>query len=283
MYYNAGLILEGGGMRGVYTAGVLDGLMDHDIDFMSIYGVSAGACHAASYMSKQRGRAFRVNVNYLNDPRYLSAKSYLKTGDLFGADMLYSQIPNVYDPFDYPAFDRYAGCLYATVTNLETGRAEYLRVTDLRKHMWKIRASASLPIISRTIAVHGKYYLDGGVGDSIPIKKSEADGNVKNVIVLTRDRDYRKEPNKMMPLIKLRYHKYKEFIKRIEDRHIRYNEVVEYIEAEEKAGKVFVIRPQAEVEVGRLEKNREKLTALYEQGIIDVNQCVNELLAYLQK
>ena len=149
--------------------------------------------------------------------------------------------------------------------------------------MWKIRASASLPIISRTIAVHGKYYLDGGVGDSIPIKKSEADGNVKNVIVLTRDRDYRKEPNKMMPLIKLRYHKYKEFIKRIEDRHIRYNEVVEYIEAEEKAGKVFVIRPQAEVEVGRLEKNREKLTALYEQGIIDVNQCVNELLAYLQK
>ena len=122
MYYNAGLILEGGGMRGVYTAGVLDGLMDHDIDFMSIYGVSAGACHAASYMSKQRGRAFRVNVNYLNDPRYLSAKSYLKTGDLFGADMLYSQIPNVYDPFDYPAFDRYAGCLYAG-ENAATARA----------------------------------------------------------------------------------------------------------------------------------------------------------------
>ena len=145
--YNAGLILEGGGMRGVYTAGVLDAFLDAGIEFSSVYGVSAGSCHACSYLSKQRGRAFRVNVDYLDDPNYCGAKTFLKTGNVFGPEMLYEQIPDVLDPFDYQAFLNYPGKFYAVVTDVETGAARYLRVRDLRKQMWMIRSSSSLPLV----------------------------------------------------------------------------------------------------------------------------------------
>ena len=141
--YNAGLILEGGGMRGVYTAGVLDAFLDAGIEFSSVYGVSAGSCHACSYLSKQRGRAFRVNVDYLDDPNYCGAKTFLKTGNIFGSEMLYEQIPDVLDPFDHQAFLNYPGKFYAVVTDVETGAARYLRVRDLRKQMWMIRSSIS--------------------------------------------------------------------------------------------------------------------------------------------
>ena len=153
--YNAGLILEGGGMRGVYTAGVLDAFLDAGIEFSSVYGVSAGSCHACSYLSKQRGRAFRVNVDYLDDPNYCGAKTFLKTGNVFGPEMLYEQIPDVLDPFDHQAFLNYPGKFYAVVTDVETGAARYLRVRDLRKQMWMIRSSSSLPLVSKTIVVKG--------------------------------------------------------------------------------------------------------------------------------
>ena len=277
----AGLVLEGGGMRGVYTAGVLDAFLDQDMEFSSVYGVSAGACHACSYLSKQRGRAVRVVLDYLNDPRYCSWKSYLKTGDLFGVDFAYHQIPDVLDPFDHESFDQYQGKFYAVVTNLETGKAEYKRIRDLRKQIWIIRASASLPLISRTIAVNGKYYLDGGVTDSIPVRRSIEDGNQKNVVVLTRDLSYRKEANSAMPLMRLRYGRYKEFLDAAETRHIHYNEVLSFLEEEEKAGRVFVIRPSTEVDVGRLEKDRAKLEALYRQGYDDTMKQMDSLKSYL--
>ena len=281
MTYQAGLILEGGGMRGVYTAGVLDAFLDHDVAFSSIYGVSAGACHACSYMSGQRGRAFRVNTEYLDDPRYCSAKSLIRTGDLFGADFVYSQLPNVLDPFDYDAFEKYDGKLYAVVTNVRTGEPEYIRVRDGRRQMWVVRASASLPLISRTIAIHGNYYLDGGISDSIPIRKSIEDGNVKNVVVLTRDASYRKEPNSIMPLLRLRYRGCREFLNANEIRHISYNETLAFLEEEEKAGRVFIIRPEHEVKVGRLEKDKEKLTKLYEQGVEDARRLMDPMREYL--
>ena len=282
MYYKAGLILEGGGMRGVYTAGVLDALMDEKILFSSIYGVSAGACHACSYASGQRGRAFRANVDYLENPEYCSIQSLIKTGDIFGADFAYIQIPNVLDPYDYEAFLKYPGKLYAVATNVDTGQAEYLRVRDLKKHLWMIRASASLPLVSRTIGIHGRLYLDGGVSDSIPIRRSEEDGNKKNLVVLTRDVDYRKEPNAAMKLIKLRYRGKQAFIEANENRHIRYNETIDYLRKEEEAGRVFVIRPTEKVEVGRLEKDREKLTALYQMGYDDARNSMEGLISYLE-
>ncbi len=282
MYYEAGLVLEGGGMRGVYTAGVLDALLDKEIIFSSIYGVSAGACHACSYASGQKGRAFRANVDYLDDPEYLSIRSLLKTGDIFGADFAYSKIPDVLDPYDHEAFFKYPGKFYVVVTNVDTGQAEYLRVRDLRKHIWMIRASASMPLVSRTIGIHGKLYLDGGVADSIPIRRSQQDGNQKNLVVLTRDIDYRKGPNPAMKLVKLRYHGKTAFIEANENRHIRYNETLDYLREEEEAGRVFVIRPTEKVEVGRIEKDREKLTALYQRGYDDTMNAMDDLVSYLE-
>jgi len=280
--YDAGLVLEGGGMRGVYTAGVLDAFLDEGIEFSSVYGVSAGACHGCSFLSKQRGRGVRVVVDYLDDPRYCGIKSLLKTGDIFGADFAYSQIPDVLDPFDHQAFDQYQGRFYVVATDVVTGQPKYLRVRDLRKQIWMIRASSSLPLVSRTVAVHAHYYLDGGVTDSIPIRRSMEDGNEKNVVVLTRDAAYRKEANSMMPLMRLRYHGHKAFLDAAETRHIHYNEVLAFLEEEEAAGRVFVIRPSEEVQVGRLEKDRKKLEALYQKGLEDAGARMEELKKYLK-
>ena len=280
--YQAGLILEGGGMRGVYTAGVLDAFLEENLEFSSIYGVSAGSCHACSYMSKQFGRAYRVNVEYLDDPRYCSVRSLLKTGDLFGAEMLYSQIPDVLDPFDYEEFRNYPGKFYAVLTNVDTGEAEYVRVKDLSKQIWAVRASSSLPLISRTIHIQGKRYLDGGIADSIPIRRSMECGNTKNVVILTREEGYEKTPNSLMPLIRLRYPFSRKFQEKAANRHIRYNETLDFLKKEEDAGRVFVIRPSRKVLVGREEKDRTKLEQLYKAGRNDGKKAMEALKKYLE-
>ena len=194
--YHTGLILEGGGMRGTYTIGVLDFFMDKDIYFSDIYGVSAGACHGCSYISKQRGRAFEIFEKYLNDDRYCSIKSLLKTGDIFGAEMLYDLIPNKYLPYDYDAADSYEGRLFVTATHCVSGKPEYFQITDSRADMQKVRASASLPLLSRNVTIDGEDYLDGGVSDSIPLERSIRSGNEKNVIILTRESGYVKTRSK---------------------------------------------------------------------------------------
>ena len=281
--YHAGLILEGGGMRGVYTAGVLDAFLEENIEFSSIYGVSAGSCHACSYMSKQKGRAYRVNVDYLDDPNYCGVKSYLKTGNVFGADMLYSQIPNVLDPFDYEEFEKYPGKFFAVLTNLETGEPEYIRVKDLKKQMWTVRASSSLPLVSKTLVVKGRHYLDGGIADSIPIRRSIEAGNEKNVVILTREDSYRKTPNELMPLMKLRYSHSKAFLEKAENRHIRYNETLDFLKKEEEEGRTFVIRPSEKVNVGRVEKNKDKLEHLYNIGLEDGRKSMEAMKKYLEQ
>ena len=281
--YHAGLILEGGGMRGVYTAGVLDAFLEENIEFSSIYGVSAGSCHACSYMSKQKGRAYRVNVDYLDDPNYCGVKSYLKTGNVFGADMLYSQIPNVLDPFDYEEFEKYPGKFFAVLTNLETGEPEYIRVKDLKKQMWAVRASSSLPLVSKTLVVKGRHYLYGGIADSIPIRRSIEAGNEKNVVILTREDSYRKTPNELMPLMKLRYSHSKAFLEKAENRHIRYNETLDFLKKEEEEGRTFVIRPSEKVNVGRVEKNKDKLEHLYNIGLEDGRKSMEAMKKYLEQ
>lgn len=283
MLYQAGLVLEGGGMRGVYTAGVLDAFLEQDIEFSKIYGVSAGSCHACSYMSRQPGRAYRVAVDYLDDPNYCGARTFLRTGNVFGVYMLYSQIPNVLDPFDYEAFKKYPGSLYAVITDVDTGEPVYVRVKDLKKQMWAIRASSSLPLVSKSLKVNGHTYLDGGVADSIPIGRSMEDGNKKNVVVLTREEGYQKEPNRSMRLLKMRYPHSKAFVRKMANRHIRYNDTLAFLEEEEKAGRVFLIRPKEKVTVGRIEKNREKLEALYRTGLEDGRNCMAAMKEYLKK
>lgn len=278
---DAALILEGGGMRGVYTAGVLDFFLDKKIEFPVCYAVSAGACHGSSFLAKQRKRAFDVTVDYLKDRRYAGLYSLITTGDFFGVDMVYNLIPNELNPYDYDEYKKYKGKFFAVVTNCRTGKAEYIQIKDMRRDIRAIRASSSLPVISRIVEVNGKEYLDGGVTDSIPIKKSIEDGNVKNVVILTRDRTYRKPPSGMMKLIKAKYKKYPMLVRSISIRHIRYNNAIELVEKERKEGRAFVILPEKPVGIGRLEKNKEKLTALYNQGYSDGRKHYKALMKFL--
>lgn len=280
---NTGLILEGGGMRGVYTAGVLDFFMEKDLYFKDCYAVSAGACHAISYFSKQRGRSIKVNLDYLHDKRYCSVNSLIKTGDMFGVDMIYNIIPNKLVLFDYDTYNKFDGNFYSVVTNCETGEAEYIRINDARKDIDAVRASSSLPLLSRIVEINGKKYLDGGISDSIPIRKSIEDGHEKNVVVLTRDKSYRKEKSKLLPVFKIKYKKYPKFLKAVENRYRVYNETLDFIDEEKKKNKAFVIQPKYHVSIGRLEKDKEKLRALYKQGYNDARDCYDDLIKFINE
>ena len=281
--YQAGLVLEGGGMRGLFTAGVLDYFIDLGMEFQEVYGVSAGICNACSYLSKQRGRSLRVNTNYLEDPRYCSVESLIKTGDLFGADMLYRIIPDELDPYDYETFQKYPGKAYAVVTNCETGKAEYMRLRRMDKDIQAVRASSSMPMVSRMVEIEGQLYLDGGISDSIPVIQSMRNGNEKNVVVLTRDATYRKTPSRWMAAFRLRYKKYPNLIKQMEYRHVRYNKTLEFIEKGRKMGKIFVIQPKKPIEIGRVEKDKEKLRELYEEGYESARDSYEGLMEFLKR
>ena len=280
----AGLILEGGGMKGIYTAGVLDFFLEKDLMFSSCYGVSAGACALCSYLSKQQGRTYRIDVNYLDQKAYCSVESLIKTGDLFGVDMNYKLVPEYLDPYDYETFDKYEGKAYAVVTNIRTGKAEYMQLKDIHEDVIAIRASSSLPLVSRIVKIADEPYLDGGISDSIPIRRSIKDGNRKNVIIMTKEIGYvRKPTQKELPLIRLRYLRYPKVYELMRERHLTYNNTVQYIEEQEKLGNVFVIRPKHGNDVGRVERDKAKLDALYEEGYLDAKNCYQELMAYLEK
>lgn len=282
-WMNAGLVLEGGGMRGMYTVGVLEYFMEQGLYFKNTYGVSAGSCHGASYLSKQQMRAYRISLNYLGDKHYCSLYSLLTTGDLFGADMCYRQIPDELDPFDYAEYEKKQGTFYGVVTNCRTGQAEYLPIEDMHRDVQIIRASSSLPLVARMVELGGEKYLDGGISDSIPVKRARQDGNDKVVVILTRDSSYRKSPNSLIPVLKARYRKYPKLVKALKERHIMYNKTLSYIKEGEKAGKIFVFRPEAPVEFNRIEKDRKKLIGLYRQGYEDAKAKYEELLAFLAK
>lgn len=280
--YQAGLVLEGGGMKGVYTAGVLDFFLDKGIEFSSCYGVSAGACCLCSFLSKQRGRAYHVNVDYLDDKNYCSVYSLLKTGDLFGADMCYHRIPDELYPYDYETYNKYQGAFYSVVTNIETGYPEYIPIKDMKNDIDAIRASASLPLVSRNVKYKDKLYLDGGMSDAIPLRKSMKDGNVKNVVVMTKEVGYRRQPSSMTRLIKLRYRKYPEVYTLMKNRHTSYNETLDFIADEVKRGTVFLIQPRIKSNVGRIEKDVNKLRALYEEGYVQAGECYEDLIKFLE-
>lgn len=279
--YQAGLVLEGGGMKGVYTAGVLDFFLDKGIEFSSVYGVSAGACHMCSYLSKQRRRALEVNIDYLDTRKYCSLESLVTTGDLFNVDMCYHLIPEVLYPYDYATFNKYRGKAYSVATNIVTGRPEYFRIRDMKKDIDKIRASASLPLVSRNVKIKGRYYLDGGISDAIPLRRSILDGNRRNIVVMTKELGYVRKPATQLGLIKMRYLKYPEVYKLMANRHINYNDNLRSIEEETVAGRAYVIRPRQASPVGRIEKDVRKLEALYEEGYQDAGNCYEEMCSYL--
>lgn len=281
--YQAGLVLEGGGMRGMYTAGVLDFFLDKEIEFSKCYGVSAGACHMCSYLSKQRGRSYHVWTDYLECSDYCSMKSLLRTGDLFNKDFCYDLIPEYLNPMDYETFRKYPGKAYAVAANIVTGKAEYLRLAGTQKDCEAVRASSSLPLISRNVRLGDQLYLDGGLADSIPIRKSILDGNRKNVVVLTKEVGYRKEPSSHLGLVKLRYLRYPKVYEMMKVRHIVYNRTLDYLEKQVQNGQAFVIRPSYAMGINRIEKDKEKLKALYQQGYDEAAAQYDRLMEYLEK
>lgn len=278
---NVGLVLEGGGMRGFYTAGVLDYFMERDFYTNGVIGVSAGACHACSYVSKQIKRSYRINTEFLNDKRYMSLQSLVKTGDFFGAEFVYDTIPNQLDIFDYDAYNTSGIKFYAVASNLETGKAEYLPCINMKHDVIYVRASASLPLLSRIVETDGLKLLDGGCTDSIPVKKFQQMGYQKNIVVLTQCKEYRKGKNNLLPLIRRTYRKYPKFVKAMEERHIHYNRTLDELGVMEKEGSVFILRPKTPVTIGRLEKDVDKLTALYKQGYEDAKEQFENILAFV--
>lgn len=280
--YQAGLVLEGGGMKGAYTTGVLDFFLEKGIEFTSVYGVSAGAIHMCSYLSKQKGRSIDISLKHGADPRYCSIWSLLFTGDLFNVKTCYDLVPNKWHPFDHETYEKYTGKAYAVVTNIETGKAEYLRVKECREGLQKVRASASLPLVSRNVQIDGKLYLDGGISDAVPIEKSVMDGNSKNVVILTKEVGYVRKPTTQLGLLKARYRKYPKIVELMKNRHLAYNKTMEYLQRLEESGKAFVIRPTEPSDVGRVEKDQKKLKALYEQGYQDGAACYEDLIRFLE-
>lgn len=279
--YQAGLVLEGGGMRGVYTAGVIDFFLDKGIEFSSVYGVSAGACSMCSYLSKQRSRALDVCIDYLGTRKYCSLWSLLTTGDLFHVDMNYHLVPEYLYPYDYETFDKYRGKAYSVATDIVSGKPVYFRIRDMRTDIDKIRASASLPLVSRNVKIEGNLYLDGGISDSIPLQKSVLDGNRKNIVVMTKEEGYVRKPTSRLGMIKVRYARYPKVAELMAARHIHYNEQLAYIARMQEKGQAFVIRPKTVDNVRRVETDVEKLRALYRQGYEDAAGSYEELLAFL--
>ena len=279
--YQAGLVLEGGAMKGVYTSGVLDFFLDKGIEFSSVYGVSAGAVNMCSYLSKQRERARDVTIDYLDCRRYCSLESLVTTGDLFNVQTCYHLIPDYLNPYDYEAFDKYRGKAFSVATDIVTGRPEYFRIRDMKADIDKIRASASMPLVSRNVRIDGRTYLDGGISDSIPLQKSVIDGNRKNVVVMTKEAGYVRKPSSQLGLLRLWYLRYPKVPELMAERHHHYGQQTAYIERMRQSGQAFVIRPARDIGVSRVEKNAGKLMALYRQGYEDAAGRYEELMAFL--
>lgn len=275
-----GLVLEGGGMRGIYTAGVLDVFMEQDVTFDGVIGVSAGAIHGCSYVAKQKGRNIRYYKKYCNDKRFISLWNLLTTGDMVGEQFCYHDLPETLEPFDFETYLASETKFYVTCSNLETGKAEYIHLADMKDQVDLLRASASLPMVSQVVEFGGKKLMDGGCTDSIPVLAFHNQlGYKKIVVVQTRHRGYVKK-NEFNPLIKLRYRKYPRFVRALQRRSMNYNHSVERIEQLEAEGKVFVIRPSEELTIGRMKSSPEELQKVYDIGRQDAKAQLDAMLAW---
>lgn len=277
-----GLILEGGAMRGLFTAGVMDVLMENGIVFDGIIGVSAGAAFGCNYKSGQIGRVLRYNLRFCRDKRYCGISSLLKSGNIYNTDFCYGEVPLELDKFDFDAYLKKPAEFYVVCTDIESGKPVYHKYTGREDSGFDwIRASASMPIVSQVVNINGQKLLDGGLSDSIPIRYFESIGYNKNVAVLTQTKEYRKGKNHMMPLIRRKYRKYPKLIAAAENRFIMYNAEKEYASKREKEGELFVIRPDEPIPVSKVEKNPKKLKHAYEIGRDTAIKKMDSLKAYL--
>lgn len=283
MVMKTGLVLEGGGKRGIYAGGVLDVLLENNIWADGLIGTSAGAVNGCSYVSNQYERNLRYNIRFAKEKRYMSIYSLITTGNVVGTDFAYNILPNKLEVFDYDAFEKSPVAYYVTCSNVETGKAEYIQCKSLRgKNMDYLRASASLPYVSQIVEIDGKKYLDGGICDSIPLKAFQNMGYEKNLVVLTRPRGYIKKPENNL-LANLYYRKYPAFVTALRNRYAVYNRTLKYIEQQENQGNILVLRPSESIRVGRMEQDPERLKQMYELGKNDAGQMLDAIASFLSK
>lgn len=279
-----GLVLEGGAFRGLFTAGVLDGLLDMNADIRYVIGVSAGSTNACSYLSRQRGRNLQIMEQFLHHPHYLGWRNFFRGRAIMDMDFVFDEIPKSLLPFDYPVFNAYPGKFLIGVYNLQTGRDEYYPHTALDEHSLLLRASCSIPLMFPAVSVQAGRYADGGLGDPIPFERSIADGNQRNLIILTQPENYRK---RLTPAdewtARLYRHRYPQLSKTVLNRWQHYNSQLDACRELEKKGEALVLCPSPGLSVSRFEKDRGRLRALYQDGYRQAIQKKDELLSFIQE
>ena len=277
-----GLVLEGGAMRGLFSAGVMDVMMEQGITFDGVVGVSAGAAFGCNYKSKQIGRAIRYNKLFAKDRRYCSIGSLIRTGDLFNARFAYHVVPERYDLFDYKTFEENPMEFYVVCTNVVTGKAVYKKIEHGGHDTYEwIRASASMPAVSRIVKLDNLKLLDGGVADSIPLEFFQNKGYEHNIVVLTQPKGYVKEPNKLMPIMKVALRKYPNMIETMRTRHEMYNKQLEYIQQEEAKGHTLLIYPSEKLPIGHISHNPEEMQRIYDIGRETAKEMLPRIIEFM--
>lgn len=278
-----GLILEGGALRGLFTAGVMDVLMENGITFDGLVGVSAGAAFGCNYKSHQPGRVIRYNKRFAHDRRYCSLRSWITTGDIFNGDFDYHLLPEQLDVFDTKTFDASPMEFYAVCTDLETGEPVYklLMQHGYECYEW-IRASASMPVAAKVVEIGGRKFLDGGIADSIPLKFFESKGYDRNVVVLTQPLGYVKKPNPLLPLFRMQLHRYPNFLHAAAIRHKMYNAQTAYVRKREQEGAAFVIRPKELLPIKHITHDPDLMQQVYDEGRRTMEARLKELTAFLK-
>ena len=277
-----GLVLEGGAMRGMFTAGVLDVFLDEQIHIDGIVSVSAGALFGVNFPSKQKGRVLRYNKKYLNDKRYMGWHSLFTTGNIVNKDFAFYQLPFELDVFDQEAFARSGIDFYTVLTNVESGEAEYVKIHDAFEQMETLRATSAMPFVSKMVEIDGKKYLDGGIADSIPLRFCQQLGYDKIIVILTRPLDYRKTPTNSL-IFNAFYRRYPKLVERLTNRYVDYNRAVEDVIRLNEQGEIFVIRPSVTLPSRRIEKDVAKVQAMYDLGVADAKMAMPMLKQYLSE
>ena len=279
-----GLVLEGGALRGLFTAGILDVLMENGVCFDGLVGVSAGAAFGCNYKSGQAGRVIRYNKRFAHEWRYCSWRSWIATGDLFGGEFCYHKMPDELDVFDKETFDSNPMEYYAVCTDVETGEAVYKRLMKCSPETYEyIRASASMPMVSNIVEVGGRKLLDGGVTDSIPLRFFQEQGYERNLVILTQPADYQKRHNRLMPILRLWLHRYPKMIEALDKRHEMYNQQLEYVREEERKGNTYVIRPPQKLVIGHISHDENEMQGVYQMGRRVGEGRLKDIVEFLEK
>lgn len=278
------IVLEGGAMRGVYTSAVLDVLMENNIDVDCLVGVSAGALNGMNYISKQKGRSKKINIDFCDNSKYIGIKAIKKNHGIVGFDYLFGEISNKLIPFDFKTFNESEKRFVVGATNCRTGKTEFFEKKESEDILKIAQASSSMPLASDFVKIKEDNYLDGAIECNIPIQWALDEGYEKIIVILTRDINYKKEPisKGVKKIYEVKYKKYPNLIKTLNDKSEKYNELQKKINELEKQGKICVVRPTKPITISRLEKNKEKLEELYEEGIKDANNKLNEIEKYLK-